>query len=226
MSVITAASSVSSASVRCDLCCRLLPSAAALTAHAASCFEQLSQAFNSQLTIVKGDWNAHTQAVLAASKPSLHRRDDPLEERQLLVQHAHSLLQMMETARDSAAAPAAGSDALTVQLLQLKATHAHASLLRQFSQQLLSQLPTSAALGATDVTSTRLLLAAGIQFCSCALLCAELRQAGNPPPSAHVTGWELGSLAPLSLPELTFRFIDALAMHSQAAYALRMKTAR
>jgi hypothetical protein len=224
MSVITAASSVPSASVRCDLCCRLLLSAAALAAHAVTCFEQLSQAFNSQLTIVKGDWKAHTQAVLAASKPSLHRRNDPLEERQLLVQHAHSLLQMMQTSRHSAAAPAAGSDALTTQLLQLKA--AHASLLRQFSQQLLSQLPESAALDATDATSTRLLLAAGIQFCSCALLCDELRQAGNPPPSAHVTGWELGSLTPLRLPELTFRFIDALATHGQAAYALRMKTTR
>jgi len=210
MSLLAAASS----SVRCDLCCQLLPSAAALAAHAASCFEELSQAFNDGLATAKGDWTVHTQAVLAASKladelaassllplppSSLMRKDDPAQERKSLVRHAHTLLEMM--ASKGAPSKAVSSDALTTQLLQFKATHAGA--LREFSQQLLSQLPSGAADG-TDDSANKLLLSAGVRLCSfvlneAAFACGKPSRLLLHPPK----------LVTLSVEEFAQRFVGA-----------------
>jgi len=223
MSVIAAASSVSSASVRCDLCCQLMPSTAALAAHATSCFEQISQAFNNQLTMAKGDWTAHTQAVLAVYKltassgspavpsppsPSLLRKADPLEEQQLLAQHARYLLQMLGAVSGSPA-PVTGSDIMSAQLRELKM--AQAATLRQFSQQLLSQVSNATQTDPSNATATRLLLGAGIHFCSVIL------ERPSPPVAPSGVDWQLTMLVPLGLPELAIRFIDAIVQHNGAS---------
>jgi hypothetical protein len=218
--------------VRCDLCCQLLPSAGALAAHASSCFEQLSQAFKDGLPTAKGDWTAHTQAVLAASKltasadelaapsppplppSSLTRKDDPAQERKLLVRHAHTLLLLMEANSAPTSSNAARSDALTTELLRVKAAHAGAAL-REFSQQLLSQLPNSAADGTND-TAIKLLLAAGVRLCGFVFGQTALAR-GQPsrlplhPPS----------LAALSVEEFAHRFIDALVRHNHEIVCMR-----
>jgi hypothetical protein len=222
---LPAAASSSAAVVRCDLCCQLLPSAAALAAHAASCFEQISQAFNNGLPTAKGDWTAHTQAVLAASKltasadelaapsppslppSSLMRKADAAQERNLLVRHAHMLLEMMISKDAPASSKAVRSDALTTQLLQFKATHAGA--LREFSQQLLNQLPSGAADGTDDVP-TKLLLSAGMRLCS--FVINEAAFACGKPSRLLL---HPSKLASLSVEEFAQRFVAAWMRHSQ-----------
>jgi hypothetical protein len=217
--------SSSAALVRCDLCCQLLPSTVALAAHAVSCFEQLSQAFNSGLPTAKGDWTAHTQAVLAASKltasadelaapsppplppSSLTRKDDPVQERKLLAGHAYVLLKLLEANDGSASSKAVSSDALTSQLVQLESAHTKA--LSEFSQQLLSQLPGGAADG-TDDAATKVLLSAGVRLCSFVL--NEIAFARGQPSRLLL---HPPSLAALSVEEFAQRFIDAWIRHGQ-----------
>jgi hypothetical protein len=225
MSLLAAASS----SVRCDLCCQLLPSAVALAAHAVSCFEEITQAFNDGFSTAKRGWAEYKQAALAASKPPkpspvvppsllppspLTRKDDAVHERKLLVHHARTLLKLLDAADAPPSSAATGSDPLTKQLLQQKTIHADA--LRQSSQQLLNQL-TNGAAGRMDDVATKLLLSAGVRLCSFVTSQAVLARDQPSRLLLHPP-----SLAALSVEEFAHRFVDAFVRHSHESGYMRL----
>lgn len=226
MSRPASAASAGGATVRCDLCCQMVPSAC-LRSHSLQCFDDMASTYIAALPTVKSaDVRAHTRAAIEASKRtapaalvamaplpplSQRRHADSRREREILIQRAAHLLDVAgagdEEKDDDCAAVSVhlAGDALATLLHQRK--RSNSDLLRFLCKRLRSMLDEPGH--GNDSMQTKLHLVAALQL---TLFAMEADGGAGGASSTRLT-LQLSTLPGLSTHAWLFRFAEAYFLH-------------
>jgi len=223
-----AASASASASVRCAVCCRLVPSTS-LQSHSQQCFDDMAAEYIAALPTVKSDdVRVHTRLVVAASKrtapaslvsaptpPPLwqRRHADSGRERETLVRRAAHLLEVADADSDESDGEVAtvsvrlADDTLAALLLQRKGG-GHADPLRSLCRRMraLLDLPSHGS----DAMQTKLHLVAALQLTIFALEAGADSSPSGPPVRLTL---QLPEMPGLGTHAWLFRFAEAYFLH-------------